>query len=272
MNQSTFTSTGGYPLNAERLQELQTTLSLFNAFGHMAGNYTILQGCIVSGLNITNGVVFINGEILEFTGGALGTSIIIIEENVTKPFKNGQSKVVYKKRYAAFGVGTGSILWSNFKRLPALKDLPALIDGKATTVALNAAVTRLDKLEKMTKVFVENGCIMPWGKPANTIPIGWVEWTGAKGKALVGLDVNDPQYSNIESTGGAKSVTLNASNMPRQNITVANTAGTDNGGGALVTGQSNEGGMTIATIGNISPQSIATLSPYRVVNFIHYTG
>lgn len=128
MNRTNFNQTGGYPLKTERLQELQTTFSIFNAFGQLAGDLTIISGCETVGTTVKNGFVFINGEILEFreaSGVAAGSRVIIIEENTDRAFENGTVKTVYVNRYATLGNADISWLWSSFKRPYPTKDIEA---------------------------------------------------------------------------------------------------------------------------------------------------
>jgi hypothetical protein len=118
MNRSNFILTGGYPLKAERLQELQTASSIFNAFGALAGNLTIISGCILTGSIVGDGFVYIDGELLDFREGTVkpSSTVIIIEEAVNRGFKNGTVKQVHTIRYATFGTADTSWLWSEFKR------------------------------------------------------------------------------------------------------------------------------------------------------------
>ena len=59
MNKSNFTQTGGYPLKSERLQEMETAYSVFNSLGQLAGNLTIVSGCVTVGATVSDGFVFI---------------------------------------------------------------------------------------------------------------------------------------------------------------------------------------------------------------------
>ena len=136
MNNSNFVQTEGYPLTGERLQELQTTFQIFNAFGSLAGNLTIISGCNAVGSTVENGVVFINGELLEFRTAAfsVNSTVIIIEEKVSKPFKNGTSKEVYAIRYATFGTADISWPWSSFKRPIETKEIAGALAAKADKI------------------------------------------------------------------------------------------------------------------------------------------
>ncbi|RWX00904.1 hypothetical protein [Flavobacterium cerinum] len=274
MDKQNFNQTGGFPLKTERLSDMQSSWSIFNQLGYIAGNLTIVQGCLVSGLNTGPGYVFINGELYPFDGGSTLSRVKIIEEKTAKEFENGDNKdVVSKFRVVFTNVVQDSILWASFTRIKDLKTLQAEVAAKAAATALNTAITRIEKLEKMTRVFVENGCIMPWGKAANTIPPGWSAYEPARGRMLVGRDEAIPDFDTIGETGGQKTKSLTKANLPANNpttdaikLTAANSSfglktGTDTWvHPALING---DGGTA---------QAIDIMNPYQIVEFIHYTG
>ncbi|SHH75376.1 hypothetical protein [Flavobacterium johnsoniae] len=157
MNSSAFIQTGGYPLKSERLQELQTSFKIFNAFGNIAGNFTIVEGCETEGSIVKNGKIYIHPELLDFReADATGNpNVIIIEEAVQRPFENGTVKTVYLNRYATFGTAEISWPWSNFKRPFQTKDIPNnllmqlnAIPGKAETGTVTTLAERVTALEE----------------------------------------------------------------------------------------------------------------------------
>lgn len=195
MNRSNFNQTGGYPLKTERLQEMQTAYEIFNAFGALAGDLTIISGCAVIGTTVQDGFIFINGELLSFKSAAVtpSSSVIIIETPVERGFKNGIVKTVHTLRYATFGTSETSWLWSDFTRVDSLKNIASRILPAGTNPQLYS------------------------GTVAN-IPTGWYLCDGIDGRPnlqgqfIVGLDPNDLDYNQIGKTGGAKKVALTAAN------------------------------------------------------------
>lgn len=125
MNKGNYIQSGGFPLKVERLDEIQKAYSVFNNLGYLAGNHIILSGCVTTGTNVSNGYVIIDGEVLEFRGGSIagGVNVIIVENPISKEFKNGASKVIYIERWATFGTSDGSIPWTNFRKPDTLIDL-----------------------------------------------------------------------------------------------------------------------------------------------------
>lgn len=272
-NRQNFNQTGGFPLKTSTLDEMQNAYDIFNQLGYIVGNRAIISGCEVAGGNTASGFISIDGELLPFDGGATLSRVRIVETTTAKEFENGQTKNVVFKRKAVFTLSvTNSFAWSGFKRGLQTSAIQALLDAKATIAALNDAVADITALKKMCAVFVANGCIMPWGKPANEIPEGWVPWNEAPGRVLVGRDANDVQFQNTGNTGGTKTITLTAPNMPKQNVVTPGIAGTDSGDGFVTTGNQTLPGGSIGTVGNDNPTSIAIMNPYRVVEYIHYTG
>ncbi len=126
MNKTNFIQTGGWPLKSERLQELQTAYSIFNAYGSLAGNLTIISGCETLGTTVQDGVVYIDGELYDFKSASVtpSSTVIIIETPINRGFKNGVIKTVHTLRYATFGTAETSWLWSNFKRPIETKAIP----------------------------------------------------------------------------------------------------------------------------------------------------
>lgn len=147
MNKTTFIQTGGFPLKAERLQELQTAYNIFNSLGFLAGDFTIISGCEVVGTTVKNGIIFINGELLEFRESAVesDSAVIIIEENIDRSFENGTVKSVHTIRYATFGTSDTSWAWSSFKRPFLTKDIEAFRSDFASR--LTTIEEKLDGIE-----------------------------------------------------------------------------------------------------------------------------
>ncbi|GGA84772.1 hypothetical protein GCM10008015_26940 [Flavobacterium palustre] len=203
MNRSNFNQTGGYPLKTERLQELQTAYSIFNALGALAGNLTIISGCAVAGSDVGDGYVYINGELLEFKGGAFdeNSTVIIIEEAVNRAFKNGVVKQVHTIRYATFGTNPEtSWPWADFYRCDTLKSIQSRLLPPGTNPQLYCG-------------------------SVEDIPQGWHLCDGLdgrpnlKGQFIAGYDPDDPDYNAIGNTGGTKKVTLLGINMPALKFT-----------------------------------------------------
>ena len=135
MDNIKFNQTGGFPLDTDILGAMQTSYGLFNQLGSLAGDLTILAGCEEVGNNVSEGIVFIAGEVLPFKGGTKGTTVIIAERTEDRIFEDGVIKTVIYRREAIFGSSTSgkTYQWEGFKRIKTLIQLEA---EKATKTAL----------------------------------------------------------------------------------------------------------------------------------------
>jgi hypothetical protein len=170
MNRTEFLLTGGWPLKLERLDELQKDWQFLQALGELAGNFSIISGCNTAGTLVQNGVIYLNGELLEFRQAYLvpDVRVIIIEEETSKEFENGELKVLRKTRYATFGTAATNYPWANFTRPIPTNQIQAALNLKANITALNNLTARVETLEKYAAPFaVANGSMVFWRKPAN---------------------------------------------------------------------------------------------------------
>lgn len=211
MNKSNFNQTGLYPLNTERLQELQTSFSIFNQLGWALGNFSILEGCVNNAGIVSNGFVFANGEVYRFLGGNVQTNVRILKTDVNRAFKDGSIKTVYQDYYITFGNGVGAIPWANFKRPDNLLNLSSRLLPPGTN----------------PQMFT--------GNPLQ-LPVGWNLCDGGtyntittpdlRKRFIVGYQQNDADYGTVGNIGGAKDVSLNVNQLPAH----THTGSTDNAG------------------------------------------
>ena len=256
MNKTNFIQTGGWPLKSERLQELQTAYSIFNAYGSLAGNLTIISGCETLGTTVTDGVVFIDGELYDFKSASVtpSSTVIIIETPINRGFKNGVVKTVHTLRYATFGTAETSWPWSDFKLLDPITEL----------------MRRWNVLEKKNAVFQAGGGMVLWNKPAVDIPTGWQEVIDWRGRMPVGFDNVQSEFNVMGKTGGQKNKKLSIDEMPRHR----HRTGSYSGVGTGVKSEPWEGydGAGDYTDYQGNDQAFSILNPYRVVYFIEYIG
>lgn len=153
MNRQEFNQVGnGFPMTTNVLNELQKAFSVFNGLGGLAGDRTILSGCnVVAGI-VQPGVVYINGEVFEFSGGAPQLTVMIREDVVQSTFGDGVARDVLKTRYVQFGAGVGAMDWADFKRPLETKTLEASL--QAVNDSLATIVTKLATIDSNAKVQV----------------------------------------------------------------------------------------------------------------------
>lgn len=119
---------GGFPLTTNILNTMQNAYNIFNSLGAISGNYTIISGCETVGDTVTDGFVYIDGEVFPFKGGVKISKVRVVEVVGLKRFKNGSAKEVLFKRFVEFGTGLNAIDWVAFKRPKNLIELNANLE------------------------------------------------------------------------------------------------------------------------------------------------
>lgn len=266
MNNIDFNQDGGFRLSTNVLAAVQASYSLFNALGWIGGNLTIISGCEVTGSSVSDGVVFINGEVFNFKGGNIGTNVIIRENITSYPFQNGTVKPVIRERYVSFGSGTPdqNFLWADFKRLFPTKDIEAF-----KTEHNN----RIEALEGKQAFAV--GMILRYDQPLSVAPpAGWVDWkpAGEQGRVWVSRSESDSDFG-LGAIGGEKTHQLTVNEMPshRHKVPVfANGSASGNAVGHPDNYIDNNRTVDSDYVGG--NQAHNNLQPYVAVRFIKYVG
>lgn len=281
MNNINFNQLGGFPLETNTLDEMQNAYKLFNALGQIAGNFTFISGGIVTGTSISNGVVYINGEVLEFKGGALAPTIVIVEEIEKQFFENGEEKPVFHRRYAKCGSGVTTFPFANFKRGFETKEIQSALDKKEDKINITTLTKRLEELERKTTVFQQGGGMVLWNKPANQIPQGWREVKNWEGRMPIGAGKFNSSVSGwlhdfvVGGSGGDTTNRMTIDQMPshshglgtvyrRGSASIFKKDTLDESDGSF------RSRLRTEVEGSGTPFSI--LNPYRVVLFIEYIG
>ena len=177
MNRVNYIQTGGFPMDTHNLDFLQNCFRLLNSLGDLAGDKAIISGCKITGNSISNGVVYLNGEIIEFRGGTIGTNVIIKEEAVSGTFENGSFKPIEITRYLTFGSSTPekTFVWADFK---SIKNLISLAQEKAEKTVLKTAEDKIAELEKQKPIIGE---IKQGIFDLDNLPEGWFHCNGQNG-------------------------------------------------------------------------------------------
>ena len=271
----------GYPFDIGFLAFMQNAYSLFNHFGHLAGNKAIISGCKEVGNTITAGTVYINGELYPFTGGTKDDTVWIKEATHQVTFKDGFSRTLETFRTVAFGRSTPekTFNWADFKRITNLQELG---ENKAENKALKELKDEVEILKKQ-KQAVPIGLVAIWGKPENEIPEGWHEYVPLRGVMPIG---HDPEYRRDENDAedyrlnalkhrsGKRSHKLTIEEMPSHSHTVSSIPGcfndVDRGSRESSFSVDDITERTSSTTGRDQPHN--NMPPYRVVQFIEYVG
>lgn len=287
MNKLNLTHEAGYPFDVNFLAFMQNAYTLFNHFGHLAGNLAIISGCEQTGNTISTGTVFINGELLPFEGGAKSDTVFIKEVTNEVTFDDGFLRPLETIRTVAFGrsVPEKTFNWADFKRVDNLQELSK---KKTENTETQKLIERIEKLEKQ-KQAVPVGLIALWGRTASEIPAGWREYVNLRGKMPVGLDPDyvktkddsqDYQLNTILKAGGERSHKLTIEEMPKHHHQQGSLGMLSDYGGGDYIGDRGWGTIepyvrsyshqNTSSIGGDQPHN--NMPPYRVVQFIEYVG
>jgi len=278
MNNVLLQQTGGFPLETDTLNFMQNAYSFLQHMASLGGDNYILSGCTITGSTVSNGVVVIAGEVLEFRGGLIQSTVVVREDKATRPFENGQVKDIYFSRYVTFGTGTGTIAWDSlirFKPLLAFKDLPTEksnaidLDDESKLATAKAVKLLNDKVESR----LPSGAIIIWSGSVNAIPTGFALCDGQSGrpdlrdKFVLGAGLG----YGVGADGGSATRTLTANNLPPFSINgrgfnLKSTDWRSGGNPSVGNGTGEETSRLLTYNGSSEPFSI--LPPYYSLAYI----
>lgn len=202
MNFFDFTQNGGYRFKQYTLRLMQEAyfqlLKAFVAFCKIpeAGNY-IISGCTISGANITDGYLYINGELCKFTQTA-GTTASLIRKKTdyeTVAFKNGTNPPVIKKVSAEVHVSEGTAL-SDFIRVSPVFDANYVHTDNNYA---NADVEKLANIEAGAQVNVKPSWTAPEGDADGILnkPVGTLVTELTRGSFIIGDVIGSTELVTI---------------------------------------------------------------------------
>ena len=271
MNIVRYKQTGGFPLDTNNLDFLQSSFHILNTLGNLAGDMVIISGCETTGNTVSNGVVYVNKEILEFRGGSLSANVFIKEEAVSGTFEDGSFKPIEITRYVTFGSSTPdkTFKWEDFKR----------VDNLIQQGVKNADFEKRIKALENKKSPVPIGLIAIWGKPASKpIPEGWKECTDLRGRMPLGWNPDDADFSELLKNAGEKTHQLTIAEMPAHSHQQGSESLYNHfGGGSSVGGRTYPMGdngsfqrQNTSNAGDNKPHN--NMPPYRIIKFIEFIG
>lgn len=263
-----FLQTGGVPLTNDLMDLIQEQIKFYDFLGELAGNLTILSGCVVTGSSISSGVVAINGECYYLEGGLITSTVYINTQQIYKTFQDQTDKILIERKTVKFGTSTPNNMWNwvEFSRLDKLKEMQDKIAKKAEQTTVLGILERVMKLEIKTAPIKNGGIVWIWKLPVSEIPFGWKECTDLRGKTVFGRDPNDAEFQNSGNDVGSKTTVINVNNLPPIPIKVPIAPNPDIAGHNLY-GRGNLGGFGTWTT-DFQNQPLKVLNPGRVVDFI----
>lgn len=212
MNTINFIQTGGVPFTNNVAAEFEKAYSIFNAYGQIAGDKTIISGCVENGTNVSDGFIYVAGELFYFEGGIKSDNIFLNVENIDKVFEDQTTKTLIKIRTLKFGNAIENVWeWSDFKRIDTMLSIMTRLDTlEADQIITNAKLA----------IFTQGGVVFPWFKSVDDIPEGFAPVWDIAGKTIVGLDPNDADFNAVGKLFGSKTHKLTIEEMPSHTHTL----------------------------------------------------
>lgn len=228
MNKVNFLNKDNFPLYSEGLAKLQDTIFLTAQLALLGGANYILSGCIDDGKgNISDGMVVINGEILELVGAAKKDKITIREIRTPLTAFGVEYPESYTTRYVEFS-NTGDLVWDDFEAIPTNQKLHEQIknitgDPVSTVKEFAGFIDKIPKdymlcdgrdmsVAEYPELFEYIGTIYG-GDGVNSFKL-----PNAGGRVVVGY-TGGGDYDKQGNTGGKESVKLSTAELPEHDHT-----------------------------------------------------
>ena len=111
---------GGFPLTTDTLQWMQDAYKdAISAICLMFGQKVIVSGCTIATNTIGNGIVFYQGEVIPFQGGAYSSTMgyVFEDENTLETYQDGSSHPAYTIKKCKLTTDTANNFTTEFKRI-----------------------------------------------------------------------------------------------------------------------------------------------------------
>lgn len=257
-----------FPLDCETLASLAGNQAMAEILGNICGDKTILLGCELNAAATSRaeGYIFLRtqdypeGEVLRWTGGAVGGGMHVETVDVSVTADGYQYPKAYTRRMLVPGMGRENYSWDGFAELSTNRELARRLAGLE---------------EELSRTVGEPiGTIKMW--PSATPPENYLLCDGGaipnedgysslraivgnntpdlRGRFIVGYNSADTDYDAIGKTDGLKKVTLTEDEIPSHthDIKVSTEAGKElsgskehyyvQGSGGVLTSTSTGGG------------------------------
>jgi len=140
---------------------------------------------------------------------------------------------------------------------------------------IESLINRIKDLEEKPATAVPIGMIAIWGKAA-PFPEGWEEYVPLRGRMPVGIDIRQSEFNTVGGLGGSKSSNISVP-VPVDGYTRGENTSQGTAGRLIISTGQKELGENLESVEKVlnSPNiefSVSNLNPYKVVEFIEYTG
>ncbi len=280
-----------FPLDCETLAALAENQAMAEILGNICGDKTILLGCGLNaaGTSRSEGYVFLRtrdypgGEVLRWTGGAVGGDMHVETEAVSVTADGYQYPSAYTLRRLVPGLGTETYIWDDFADIATNRELALRVaeleDELARTVGEPIGTIKMwPSAELPANYLMCDGGTIPSGDEYDELRrvLGKSTTPDLKGRFVVGYDPadgnndsnQDTNYTRIGNAGGERKHTLTVAEMPSHSHTY-NKVTDDHVNGGKLRGETNSFGLEdtqTTTVGG--GQSHENRPPYYVLAYI----
>ena len=226
MNKIDFLKYTNFPLDSHTMDFLQGMIESVAKMSAVCGDKVIVAGGKENGGKVEDGLVVINGELLELKGDVKVDKVYIEEKKEGVVCLNEEYKDLYIRRCVKFGIGNGgeNFNWAEFKRLDTLsvmKDKLANLQSVKSNVGHGHSISDITNLSTQ---IVPRGLIAMWSGSHTAVPTGWTLCNGTTVNGLVTPDLRgrfivgysgSGDYSSVGNRGGADKVSLSPEQLPK---------------------------------------------------------
>jgi len=246
------------------------------ALAALLGPLAIISGCVVSGSTVSAGVVAINGAIMPFTGGTLGTNVIVVPTPTDLTYFSGSTLPGKITQVAAFGDdGVHFNAWADFV---SVTPEGVIADVAANTAAITVIQDTYWQTGDVKEIDVTEGYIAAnfdgTGLGLNS-RAGWAICNGNNGtvnrlgKVPVQRSPGDTPFAAMGDTGGEETHLLTIAEMPSHTHTMnSNEADVSSGTGIEYASYNEVSSPQIVSGATGGGAAHNNLQPYIVTLFI----
>ena len=226
MNKIDFLKYTTFPLDSNTMDFMQKMIETVVGMSAVCGEKVIVSGCTVSGNHVSDGLVIIKGELLEFKGDVRIDKVYIEETREQVICLEEAFDDLYIRRCVKFGNGDGvnNFNWSEFRYLDDIPALMSKIAGLQSGKTDKGHTHTISDITNLPVSVVPKGLIAMWSGSTTAIPSGWALCDGRyvggvrtpdlRGRFVVGYDPLHTDYNSVGNQGGLEAVTLGIEQIP----------------------------------------------------------
>lgn len=227
MNKIDFLKYTTFPLDSNTMDFMQKMIETVVGMSAVCGEKVIVSGCTVNGNHVSDGLVIVRGELLEFKGDVRMDKVYIEETREQVVCLEEAFDDLYIHRCVKFGNGDGvnNFNWSEFRYLDDIPALMGKIAGLQSGKTDKGHSHTISDITNLPVSVVPKGLIAMWSGSTTAIPSGWtlcnkgyvyqgIFVPNLSGRFVVGYDPLHVDYKLVGNKGGLEAVTLGIEQIP----------------------------------------------------------